>query len=202
MAERFSNLFFILLLAFLAGVTYWLDKAMESPAAPRENRLSYAPDFTVNKLLATRMDLNGRIRDTLQAAKMVHYPEDDRTELERPTFVSLARGAPLSISSNRALVTSNGGNLYFHDNVRATRAAQAGSSALVVATDYLHVLPDDNIAKTDRRVTISDASMKFEAAGMELNSETRVLKLYGRVTGVYHDAMTLEIENRAGNKQN
>lgn len=201
MAERFSTLFFVLLLAFLAGLTYWLDKAMETPVAPRESQRSQAPDFTVNKLLATRMDLNGRIRDTLQAARMVHYPEDDRTELERPTFVSLARGTPLSISSNRATVSSNGGNLYFHDDVRATRAGQAGGSALVVATDYLHVLLDDNIAKTDRPVTISDANMSFAAAGMELNSETRVLKLYGRVTGVYGDPTTLEIENRAGNQK-
>lgn len=201
MAERFSSLFLVLLLIFLVGLTYWLDKAMESPVAPRENRLTHTPDFTVNKLLATRMDLNGRIRDTLQATKMVHYPDDDRTELERPTFVSLTKGAPLSISSIRAVVSSNGGNLYFYDEVRATRAGQAGSSALVVATDYLHVLPDDSIAKTDRRVTISDATMNFEASGMELNSETRVLKLYGRVTGVYHDATALEIENRAGNKQ-
>jgi lipopolysaccharide export system protein LptC len=137
------------------------------------------------------MDVDGGIRDTLQAATMVHFADDDRTEVEQPLFVSVARGAPLSIASKRALVSSNGGNLYFYGDVRASRAPQDGKSALTVATEYLHLLPDDNIAKTDRRVTISDASMTFEAVGMELNSETRVLKLYAEVKGAYHDANAL-----------
>ena len=58
---------------------------------------------------------------------------------------------------------------------------------LVVATEYLHVMPDDNIAKTDRHVTITDNQMTLEAVGMALNSETRVLKLNADVRGIYHD---------------
>ncbi|HTE15143.1 MAG TPA: LPS export ABC transporter periplasmic protein LptC [Burkholderiales bacterium] len=201
MAERLSGLFPVLLLALLAALTYWLDKAVQSPSESREKEQLHNPDFTVEKLLATRMDVNGRIRDTLQAAKMRHYPDDDSTELERPRFVSLARGAPLTVTSRQALVSSNGGNIYFHDDVHATRAAQAGKSALMVVTDYLHIMPDDSIAKTDRRVTISDANMRFEAGGMELNNETRVLKLNAGVRGIYHEAGALSNANRSDNKR-
>jgi lipopolysaccharide export system protein LptC len=200
--ERLLRLFPVLLLAVLAAMTYWLDQAMQSlPAKPADKRLLHHPDFTVEKLLATRMDVNGRIRDTLQAVKMVHYPDDDSTELEQPRFVSLARGAPLTITSQKARVSSNAGNVYFHGDVRADRAAQAGKSAMTLTTDYLHYLPDDNIVKTDRRVTISDANMRLEAVGMELNGETRVLKLYAGVRGVYHDAQTIANANRARNKR-
>jgi lipopolysaccharide export system protein LptC len=199
MMERLSSLLPVLLLALLAALTYWLDSAVQSPAAPAEKRRLHSPDFTVDKLLLTRMDVNGRIRDTLHAAKMVHYLDDDSTELELPRFVSLARGAPLTITSKQALVSSNGGNIYFRDEVRATRAAQAGKSALVVVTDYLHLIPDDNVAKTDRRVTISDASMTIEAVGMELNNDTRVLKLKAGVKGVFHGEHT--IADRAGNRR-
>lgn len=188
MAQRFSGLFPVFLLAVLAALTYWLDKAVQSPEVLTDKQPVHNPDFTVEKLLATRMDVSGRISETLYAVKMVHFPDDDSTELEQPRFVSLKRGTPLTITSKRARVSSNGGNIYFHDDVRATRAAQGGTGALVMVTDYLHVLPDDNIAKTDRRVTISDNSMHIEAMGMELNSETRVLKLNAGVKGVYHDA--------------
>jgi lipopolysaccharide export system protein LptC len=199
MTERLIRLLPVVLLSLLAALTYWLDTAVQSaPAAAPDKRLQHNPDFTVEKLLATRMDLNGRIRDTLQAAKMVHYPDDDSTALERPRYVSLARGAPLSITSKQALVTSNGGNIYFRGEVVANRAAPAGGRGLAVTTEYLHVMPDDNIAKTDQRVVISDATMRFEAAGMELNSETRVLKLLGGVKGVYHDANTMAHADRAG----
>jgi lipopolysaccharide export system protein LptC len=55
----------------------------------------------------------------------------------------------------------------------------------VLETNYLHVIPDTKIAKTDRPVTIRDASGFIAASGLELNSETRVLRLYGRVKGTF-----------------
>lgn len=198
MAQRLSGLFPVFLLAVLAALTYWLDRTVQSPAVSTEKQPVHNPDFTVEKLLATRMDVNGRIGETLYAVKMVHFPDDDSTELEQPRFVSFKRGTPLTITSKQARVSSNGGNIYFRDNVRATRAAQDSGGALVMVTDYLHVLPDDNIAKTDRRVTISDDSMQIEAAGMELNSETRILKLSAGVKGVYHN--TKKVAQRAAPK--
>lgn len=196
MIERFSSLFPVLLMALLAALTYWLDRAVQSPHEVRDSGVTHTPDFTVEKLLATRMDVNGRIRDTLHSAKMIHFPDDDTTELTQPRFVSFSGGVPTSIASKQALVTSNAGNLYFRDDVRVTRAAQAGRSALVVSTDYLHIMPDDNIAKTDRPVTITDATMTIEAVGMELNSETRMLKLNASVKSVFYDAKTAA--DRAG----
>ena len=188
MVERLSGLFPVLLLALLAALTYWLDQAAQSPAEIQDKALAHTPDFTVEKLLVTRMDVNGRIRDTLHAAKMFHFPADDSTELEQPRFVSFSRGVPMSITSKQGLVSSNVGNLYFRNDVRAMRAAQGDKSALVVTTEYLHIIPDDNVAKTDRPVTISDATMTIEAVGMELNSETRVLKLNAGVKSVFQDA--------------
>ena len=188
MGERLSSLFPLVLLVLLAALTYWLDRAVQSPAPPRETLLRHDPDYIVDKLLATRMDVNGRVRDKLHAARLTHYPDDDSTELTRPRFMSFGYGAPLAIVSNTALVSSNGGNIYFRGDVRATRAPYAANSELVVTTQYLHLLPDDNIARTDQAVTIADASMTISAVGMELNNETRVLKLNATVRGVYNNA--------------
>jgi lipopolysaccharide export system protein LptC len=93
--------------------------------------------------------------------------------------------APLTITSREALVSSNGENVYFRDDVKLTRAAYADHSEMVMRTTYLHVVPEDNVAKTDRPVTITDAATVVEAVGLELNSETRVLKLLSRVRGTY-----------------
>ena len=195
MGERLSSLFPLILLVLLAALTYWLDRAVQSPIAPREKVLRHDPDYTVDKLLATRMDESGRVRDTLHAARMVHYPDDDSTELERPRFMSFGYGAPLSITSKRGEVSSNGGNIYFRGEVRATRAPYAGNSELIVTTEYLHMLPDDNIARTDQAVTIQDANMTIDAVGMELNHETRILKLNAAVRGVYNNAIAGDQNN-------
>ena len=198
--QRLAGIFPVLLLAILAGLTYWLEQAVQSPPQTREKPLAHSPDFTVEKLLATRMDVNGRIRDSLQTAKMTHFADDDSTDLESPRFVSFSRGVPLSISAKQGTVSSNGGNLYFRDNVVATRGARKGTSALVVSTDYLHILPDDNIAKTDQPVTIRDANMEIEAQGMELNDETGVLKMNGGVKGVFYEAKTVSA-SPSGNRK-
>lgn len=187
----------MVLLALLAALTYWLDQAVQLPSGARDKPIAHDADFIADKLLATRMDVNGRVRDTLHAAKVKHFPDDDSTELESPRFASYARGSPLTITSKQAQVSSNGGNLYFTGGVRATRAALGNNSALVVTTEYLHVMPDDNIAKTDRHVTISDDTMTLEAVGMELNSETRVLKLNADVRGAYHGVSAVAAPKRS-----
>lgn len=188
MGERLATLFPLLLLVLLAALTYWLDRAVQSPAAPRETVVRHDPDYTVEKLLATRMDVNGRVRDTLHAAHMAHFPDDDSMQLTLPRFVSYGYVAPLRITANQAQVTSNGGNIYFRDNVRVVRAPYAEHSELVVTSDYLHLLPDDNIAKTDQAVTVQNDNLTISAVGMELNSETRILKLNASVRGVYNSA--------------
>ena len=68
-----------------------------------------------------------------------------------------------------------------------TRAPYANRSELRMMTTYLHVVPDSSIVKTDRPVTITDANTIVHAVGLELNSETQVLRLLSRVKGTYHD---------------
>ncbi len=78
-----------------------------------------------------------------------------------------------------------GDNVIFEDEVRVVRAPYANRAELVVETNYLQVIPDSNIVKTDKPVTIRDATGVVSASGLELNSETRVLKLQGRVKGTF-----------------
>jgi lipopolysaccharide export system protein LptC len=117
---------------------------------------------------------------------MTHFPDTDLTLLVEPRFVTYAEGSsPVTVTARRARVSGNGEHVYFEDGVRVVRAPFASRSELVLETNYLHVIPDANIAKTDKPVTIRDASAVVSASGLELNSETRVLKLQGRVKGTY-----------------
>ncbi len=188
MGERLSNLFPLLLMVLLAALTYWLDRVVQSPAAAPNALLRHDPDYIVDKMLATRMDISGAIKNTLFAVRLVHYPDNDTTELTAPRLISHSRSSPLTITAKSGLVSSNGESVYFRDSVRAVRAPYGEKSELVLETDYLHVLPDDNIARTDRAVTIADANMVINAVGMEMNSETQMLTLNAQVKGVYHNA--------------
>jgi lipopolysaccharide export system protein LptC len=187
MSDRFGSLFPLVLLAFLAALTFWLDRVVQPPARPGSSTVRHDPDYIVDGLSAVRMDHEGRIKHTLNAQKMTHFPDDDVTMLVQPKFVTYGEGrAPVTVTSREAHMSGNGENVYFEQDVRVVRAPTGAQSELVLETEYLHVIPDDNIAKTDRAVTISNAAAVVKASGLELNSETRVLKLQGRVKGVYN----------------
>jgi lipopolysaccharide export system protein LptC len=187
MMSRFSQLFPLLLLAVLAGLTFWLDQAVQQGAQGIGTE-RHDPDYIVENIVAHRMDANGDVKHTLYAERMTHYPDDDSTHLILPRFVSNASArAPMSITSRTARVSSGGENIYFETDVRATRAAYADHSEMVMETSFLHVIPDDHIARTDRPVTVSDAHTVAHAIGLELNSEARTVKFLSQFKGTYHD---------------
>jgi lipopolysaccharide export system protein LptC len=188
MSERFTTWFPILLLAVLAALTFWLDRVVRPSAAGPDPTARHDPDYIVDRLTAMRMAANGSVKHTLFADRMIHYPDDDTTHLTMPRFVSYAAAAAaVTVSAREGLVSSEGENIHFRNDVRLTRAPFADKSELVVETSYLHIIPDQNIARTDQPVTITDANTVVRAVGLELNNETQVLKLLSRVRGTYHD---------------
>lgn len=189
MVNRLTTAAPLLMVAMLAGLTYWLDQiAQPAPAVP-DKASRHDPDYIVEKLSAVSMSETGAASYTLSAERMLHYPDDDTTVLARPRLVSYTSDkAPVTITSNEGVVSSNGEHVYFRDNVVVTRPAQGKNTEMVLRTAFLHVIPDDNIAKTDRPVTITDAATTVTAVGLEYNSETHVVKLFSNVRGTYDAA--------------
>jgi lipopolysaccharide export system protein LptC len=186
MSERLGGWFPLILVAVLAGLTFWLDRAVQPPADPRAARPTGEPDYIVDGLSAVRMDREGRVKHTLRAQKMTHYPDEDMTVLVEPKFVTYSEvNAPVTVTSRQARMSRNGDDVFFEEAVRVVRAPYGARSELVLETSFLHVIPDAHIAKTDEPVTIRDATAVVVASGLELNSETRVLRLQGRVKGTY-----------------
>lgn len=190
--NRLSQIFPLLLLAILAALTFWLDQAVQQGTQAAENERA-DPDFIVDNVVARRLDVNGNVKHTLYASKMSHFPLDDSTHLVSPRFISNASAtAPVTITSRTARVSSGGENVYFEDDVKAVRAAYEDRSEMMLETSFLHVLPDDSIARTDRPITITDAHTVATAIGLELNSENRTVKFLSNFRGTYHDPARAE----------
>jgi lipopolysaccharide export system protein LptC len=117
---------------------------------------------------------------------MVHYPDDDTTYLEYPVFRHLEGGKPeINITANNGLLTSQGQDAYFTGDVKVVRKAWNNDPELNAFTSFLHVMPDQDLAKTDKPVTLTEPHSIVTAVGLELNSATRVLKLLSNVKGHY-----------------
>jgi lipopolysaccharide export system protein LptC len=60
-SERMGTWFPVVLLAALAGLTFWLDRVVQAGAGTPSGPLRHDPDYIVEGLSAVLMDPQGRI---------------------------------------------------------------------------------------------------------------------------------------------
>ena len=65
--------------------------------------------------------------------------------------------------------------------MKLVRAASATQSEMTFTTPYLHVIPDRDLADTDRPVTMADAHNSVHAVGMQFDNKARKMKLLAQV---------------------
>lgn len=184
--QRATAWFPIVLLAAFAALTFWLDRQLQPAEQFGDGKTRHDPDYIVEHLLATRIGAEGIPRYTLSANRMLHYPDDDTTVLETPKLVNFANAsATVTVTSKNATLSSDGKNVYLTDDVHLVRSAYADNNELTVRTSYLHIIPDADLAITDKPVEISDMNTLITSVGLEFNNQTRILKLLSNVRSSY-----------------
>ncbi len=198
MHGRSAIWFPLVLLTLLAAITFWVDRAIQPPQPGRNGNARHDPDYIVSNFVLNKPDSKGNPRYTLASIEMKHFPDDDTTELLRPRFTQYAVNKPTTqVQSQRGRVSGDGKNVYFMDNVRLVREASRSKGELTVLTDYLHVLPDQEIVATDLPVKILQAPRTvITANGMELNKKKRTLKLFQHVR-VHYESPNLPMKKAA-----
>ena len=83
-----SQLFPIILLALLAGLTFWLQKVIGQDELVNDGKLRHDPDAIAENFMVRRFDDSGQVKYRLIAPYLVHYPDDDSSELTSPKLIS------------------------------------------------------------------------------------------------------------------
>ncbi|MBI5429261.1 MAG: LPS export ABC transporter periplasmic protein LptC [Nitrosomonadales bacterium] len=170
----------------LLGVTYWLNQQVQQDFTRPDSGKRHDPDAIMENFSAVKMSMQGEPRFIMNAKKMLHYPDDDSTELDAPSLTTLsAERPPIYIFAQRGLVSSKGDEVFLHNNVRVVREASADREELTLLTEYLHALPDQDLADTDHAVTIVDARGTTHAIGLEMDNKARTIKLLSQVRSEY-----------------
>ena len=173
------------IMLLLAGLTFWLMRAVELKA-PEPDKKRHDPDMIVENFTARQLGLDGGERYIITARKMLHFADDDSTELDRVQFSAKEKNdAPLLVTSERAKLTGKADEIFFLDRVQLVRDPFQGYQRLVGDTTYFHVIPDLGIGKTDQPISLREGDNVMMAEGMEINNKTRVATL-SRVKAIYH----------------
>ncbi len=186
MKARTNTLFSLALVAGLAGLTMWLERAVQAPAGSRPNPLEHDPDFIVERFTATNLGKAGRPESQLTAARMVHFPDDSTTELEEPRLAQFRESEPpVRISAERGTVSKDGEEVRLYGNVVVWREPTKTRPELRMETPFLQVFPKEDIARTPEAVVITEGGSRITGVGLEFNNKTRQLELKARVNGTF-----------------
>jgi lipopolysaccharide export system protein LptC len=109
----------------------------------------------------------------LSAAQMLHYPDDDSTELVAPRMVQARPPGPrFTVTAGRGVLSSGGDEVFLHDNVLLVREAGAQRPGARVSTSFLHVLTERGLVRTDQVVAIEEERRQLTGRGLEYHHDT------------------------------
>lgn len=177
-----QSLFPVVMLAMLAALTFWLDRATRNEGGD-DGKNRHDPDFVVQDYTFRKLDAQGKLRFVQEGRKMTHYPDDDTTEIEQLLLTSYASVRPVHVRAQTAVVTKDGQSVTLKDNVYGWSEAGGGSPETNFTTSRLVAYPDQDIAQTDAPVTIVQGRSRITGVGMDVDNKQNMLTLRSQVRG-------------------
>lgn len=174
------------LLLALAGGTFWLAQR-STRVEPEYVQLAHRPDYYLEGVDSTLMDLQGAPSQRLVTERMTHYMDDDSTELLSPhlTLFDLER-PPWHIRSETGWLSGDGEVLLLQGAVKINRSAAPGVRPLHLRTRDLRVQPRQNYLETDAEVEARSQQDRIDAKGMQIWYRQPIrIKLLANVRGRY-----------------
>jgi lipopolysaccharide export system protein LptC len=184
---RFSTtrLFPLGLMLALALLTFYLERTVrEEQPAPAVRR--HDPDYIVNHFTTTTYDRGGRVESVMSAERMVHYPDDDTTEMFAPRVLQSRRHEPTyTVRAERGQLSPDGDEIFLWGDVQLVRGASAAGPETRMSTEFLHILRERSLVRTDRPVKIVEGTRSLSGRGMEYDNLSRELVLRNDVVAVF-----------------
>jgi lipopolysaccharide export system protein LptC len=185
-----TRLFPLALMLALAGLTFWLERIVQQEEGPHASLRRHDPDYVVENLKYVRYDTRGQVVSTLAAAKMLHYPDDDSTELVGPRVVQSRPNQPrVTLTADRGALSADGEDVFLYGNVLLVREGGVAGPESRMRTTFLHVVQSRSIIRTDREIVIAEPDREMSGRGMEYHHDTGELLLRERVRGRFESRM-------------
>jgi lipopolysaccharide export system protein LptC len=183
---RFRFMLLLVLFILLALGSFWLLQVMHKntedllPKAVRTD-----PDYYVEHFNYVQMSPTGQPRYNIAGDRLTHNPVDDSFDVQKPIIHSLDKEKPpMNLIANRGMIEDNNSKVHLYGDVNADRPKTAMADNFHLKSEYLLLLPDDDIMETDKPVELTLGLSTLNGTGMHFNNSTRELKLFSKVHGV------------------
>ncbi len=163
----------------LALGSFWLLQTMqERNNSDVHGKAHSKPDYYVEKFNFIRLSKTGEVRYNVSGEKLIHYPIDDSYEITSPIVQGLTpHQAPMIVSAKQAKIEQDRKKIHLIDNVQMQRAAYGKNKKFDLKTQYLLILPEQDMMQTNQKVDATLGQSVVTAGGMSLNNKTHELHL-------------------------
>lgn len=178
MISRLPSLLPVAILAFLVGLTWWLNRTVETAAPRQEFASPSGPDVTIDAFTARMLGKDGSVRYTLRARRMQGYTEQESADLTDVHLQSTEPGQPLlTAQADAGQVAKGGDEILLKGNVVMTRAATANDAALTVRTGEMRINSEEGTAFAPGRVEVKSDGMEMVGRGLTVKHAQRAFEL-------------------------
>ena len=186
MKARVTHPLPLALLFFLAALTLWLQYALVDGSSGQGKPAAHEPDAIVENFTVQRLDESGRLQYTFSAPRMSHFADDGSGEVLYPRVVQLSLdGSNVIATANRGTISRQGEEAFLYGNVQVLREATPEHPEFRARTEFLHVLAEKGISRTDHSVIITEGRSILTGVGLVMDKNRRVFTLQSQVRGVF-----------------
>lgn len=181
------NLLVYAVLAILAIATWWLARLSEPDQVEQTVAPEHSPDYFSTGYIKIEMNIDGKPKNKVVADKVIHYSDDNTTELQNPLMTIYKVDAPnWMIQSEIGIVPAGGRDMFLKGKVYINREQAEGVKPIMVNTSNLRVNPEQDYAETDEWAELIMPPNRTTGIGMEANFGTPLrIKLLSNVRGRY-----------------
>jgi lipopolysaccharide export system protein LptC len=185
-AHRWRLLALMLTAVFCAFGSFWLVQVMQGEENAPGFNAGNEPDYIVDNFSWVRMSEAGKPRYVISGERLTHRPVDNTALVDKPVVQSLTdEHPPMTMTSDRGLVSQNQNQIDLTGNVDIRRPGAGEAKPLHIRTEVLTILPDEEIARTDKPIHMTLGTASVDALGMVANNATQQIALGGRGKIVY-----------------
>lgn len=185
--RRLPALLTLALVLLLAGASYWALEVAQRPAASAPMRAARIdPDYIIDQFSYVSVAADGKAEYVVEGERLVHDPVSDSNLVEQPRVRSYTRDrAPMTLSSRTARINRDHSEIRLFDDVHLELPETRDQESLVVDSDFMLVLPQQDVVKTDRPVRARIGESTLNGVGMVADSRQRALTLNSRVSATF-----------------
>lgn len=175
----------LLVIGTLVLCSFWLHMVLKTPDT-RDRMLRTDPDYYMDNFRNFTVKFSGEPSNLISGKKLTHYPDNDSSIINFPIIETIDQAKRLQVTySDWAYLEDEKSKLHMHENVVVLRSGDPKVAPSHMTTDYLLLLTDEDLMRTDLPIETYQDQRYLSGIGMESNNTTRELFLLDRVKMIY-----------------